>query len=281
MCPARKGARRGGAAGTTTRDVKAKREEQEPPRLILNAGAGWTLENYNYMKAAPKEKIADNVYKIFGIPLMYKSTDEHPAIQIFVEFHQTAFTFAQQFTDTGKALMALMILTDYIGNVPAFSSSRDSFAQWAERATKVIQASEFTPAEKQVMTSYINTNLRSNSHVLHFVITHDAMKKLDEEGLKLFHPVMTAKKESTDETNVNAPTANAELEAQLAAAAAAERGAAEEARKKMELQQAIETIMTENMTRLKTALDARNDQLLTQIFAVEERIDGKPGRKRE
>ena len=216
MCPARRGARRGGASGHNARDSKSKKEEQPPPRLILNAGAGWTLENYNYVKAQPPEKLTDNIYKIFGIPLLYKTSVEHPAIQIFVEFHQTAFTFAQQFTDTGKALMTLMILTDYIGNVPAFSSSKDSFAQWVERATKVIQTCEFTPAERQLVTSYINNNLRTNAHVLHFVITHEAMKKLDAEGLKLFHPASAPKKENTDEEDAAVPDPNAELEAQLA-----------------------------------------------------------------
>ena len=280
MCPARRGARRGGASGHNVRDSKSKKEEQPPPRLVLNAGAGWTLENYNYVKAQPPEKLTDNIYKIFGIPLLYKTSVEHPAIQIFVEFHQTAFTFAQQFTDTGKALMTLMILTDYIGNVPAFSSSKDSFAQWVERATKVIQTCEFTPAERQLVTSYINNNLRTNAHVLHFVITHEAMKKLDAEGLKLFHPATAPKKENTDEEDAAVPDPNAELEAQLAAAAAAERGAAEEAQRQAELQQAVEAIVTENMTRLKAAVDGRNEKLLQQMLAIEEAQTGKGGRRR-
>ena len=279
MCPARRGARKGGAAGNV-RESKAKKEDQEPPRPVLNAGAGWTLENYHYVKSQPPEKLNDNIYKIFGIPLLYKTSLEHPAIQIFVEFHQTAFTFAQQFTDAGKALMTLMILTDYIGNVPAFSSSKDSFAQWVERATKVIQTCEFTPAERQLVTSYINNNLRTNAHVLHFVLTHEAMKKLDEEGLKLFHPATAPKKENTDEEDATVPDPNAELEAQLAAAAAAERSAEEEAQRQAELQQAIEAIVTENMTRLKTAVDARNEKLLQQLLALEEKFDGKGGRRR-
>jgi hypothetical protein len=39
-------------------------------------------------------------------------------IHVLIEFHRTSFVSAQQFTYTGKELMALMLVTDYIGNVP-------------------------------------------------------------------------------------------------------------------------------------------------------------------
>jgi len=267
--------RRTAALGKT--DAR-KKEEPEAPRLTVNPGAGWTLENYNFLKAAPKEKMADNIYKIIGIPLSYK-TKAHPVIQVLVEFHQAAFAFAQQFSDAGKALMALMILTDYIGNVPAFGNSVNSFNQWIERSGKVIQASEFSPAEQQVVMTYINRNLRANAHVLHFVITHDAMKKLDAEGLELFHPVIPIKSEDSDEADKRGPDLKAELEAQLAAAAAAEKGAAEEAKRKLEIQQGIEAAITESMAKLKAAVDSRNEQLLQQMMVIEERLEGKPGKK--
>jgi hypothetical protein len=278
MSPPRRGAR-GAASSREARDARSKKEEPEPPKLTLNPGAGWTLENYSFLKVAPKDKLVGNIYKIFGIPLMYKSSVEHPAIQVLVEFHETSLTFAQQFTDAGKALMALMILTDYIGNVPAFGNSQDSFNQWIERSARVIQNSEFTPVEQQVIMSYINNNLRANSHILHFVISHQAMQRLDSEGLKLFHPVIPIKTEHTDEADQSVVTdSKPELEAQLAAAAA-ERGAAEEARRKLEMQQALEAIVSENLVKLKAAVDARNDVLLQQIVMIEERLEGKPVRR--
>jgi hypothetical protein len=277
MCPARTTLRRGPTASRV--DARGKKEEPEPPRLTVNPGSGWTLENYNFLKASPKEKIVDNIYKILGIPLMYKSNSNHPVIEVLVEFHRTAFTFAQQFGDAGKALMALMILTDYIGNVPAFGNSRDSFNQWIERSGRVIQNSEFTPSEQQVVMSYINNNLRANSHVLHFTITHEAMKQLDAEGLRLFHPVIPIKTENSVEADQTGPDPKAELEAQLAAAAAAEKGAAEEARRRLEMQQGLEAIMNETLARLKTAVDGRNEQLLQQMVIFEERLEGRPGKK--
>jgi sulfur relay (sulfurtransferase) complex TusBCD TusD component (DsrE family) len=261
-----------------SKDTRGKKEEPEPVKLTLTPGAGWTLENYNFLRLAPKEKLTDNIYKIFGIPLLYKDSSDHPAIQVLVEFHSTSFNFAQQFVDAGKALMTLMILTDYITNVPAFSNSRDSFSQWAERATKVIQNTEFTPAEQNVIMLYINNNLRSNAHVLHFVVTHEAIQRMDEEGLKLFHPVIVPKKqEDTEEETL--PDPKIELEAQIAAAAAAERGAAEEARRKLEIQQAIEGILANTIARLQNAVETRNDQMITQILAVEDRIDSKGAKK--
>jgi hypothetical protein len=280
MCPPRKDFRRPLPAGPSAADSRFTKEEPEPPKLILNPGAGWSLENYKFLKQAPKEKLPDNICKIFGIPLLYKDNPEHPAIQVLVEFHLSSFTFAQQFTDTGKALMALMILTDYITNVPAFSNSRDSFGQWVERATKVIQNTEFTLLEQQVVMTYINNNLRSQSHVLHFVVTHEAMQRLDAEGLQLFRPAIAAKKKEDTEDQDAGPDPKAELEAQLAAAAAAERGAAEEAKRKLELQQAIEAIMNDSVTKLKTALEARNDQVVMQILSIEEQIYGKGAKKR-
>jgi hypothetical protein len=219
--------------------------------------------------------MVDNLFKIFGIPLLYKGSSEHPAIQVLVEYHRSSFLFAQQFTDTGKALMALMLLTDYIGNVPAFGNSRDSFNQWIERTARVVQGSEFTQAEQQLVLSYVNNNLRANSHVLHFVVTHDAMQRLDAEGLRLFRPVIAVKKETHTENNTSAPDPKLELEAQLAAAAAAERGAAEEARRKAEMQVALEQIVTESVGKLRAAVDARTEQLLQQMVTIEERLDGK------
>jgi hypothetical protein len=272
-----RGRGRATAVAKDTRNVSRK-EEVEPPRLTISPGAGWTVENYNVMKAAPKEKLTDNIYKIFGIPLLYKTSSEHPAIQIFVEFHLSAFAFAQQFVDTGKALMTLMILGDYLGNVPAFSDSKSSFGEWVQRTTKVIQNTEFTPAEQHIVMSYINNNLRANAHVLHFVITHEAMQRLDSEGLKLFHPVFAAKKEKTDVIDVKAPDPKAELEAQLAAAAAAAAGAAEEARRKQELQHQIETILNESMTKMRSAVDSRNEVLMQGLVEAQERLDGKPRR---
>jgi hypothetical protein len=260
-------------------DMRGKKEEPETPRLTVNPGAGWTLENYNFLKVSPKDKVIDNIYKILGIPLMYKTSLNHPVIEVLVEFHRTAFVFAQQFADAGKALMALMILTDYIGNVPAFGNSRDSFNQWIERSGRVIQNSEFTLPEQQVVMSYINNNLRANSHVLHFTITHEAMRKLDAEGLELFHPVIPIKTESREEADQAGPDPKAELEAQLAAAAAAEKGAAEEARRRLEMRQGLEAIMNETITRLKGAVDSRNEQLLQQIMTLEERLEGRPPKK--
>ncbi|OHT03869.1 hypothetical protein TRFO_01598 [Tritrichomonas foetus] len=105
------------------------------------------------------------------------------------------------------------------------------------------------------------------------------MQKLDSEGLQLFKPVTPAKKENADDDQANDIDPKAELEAQFAAAALAERRAAEAARKEEEMHQALETLMSENMNRIKTALDARNEQLLQQIFATEEKIMGKPTRR--
>lgn len=271
---------RGKGSAKDARDSRSKNIVEEPAKLVLNPGAGWTNENYHYIKTVPREKLENELYKMFGVPLMYKTDPEHAAIKIFIEYHITSFLFASQFADASKALMVLTLLTDYLGNVPAFSSSKSSFGLWVERASKVIQNTDFTQQETQVIMSYISNNLRANSHVLHFVITNEFIQKMDQEGLKLFKPIIAVKKENAEENNNQGPSPDDELEAQLAAAALAERGAAEEAQRQLELAQSIEGMVAESLNTIKTALDQRNDVLIQQLFAIEDRIDGTSKRRK-
>ena len=271
MCPPRRSRRGGSTRGNAN-------AQPELPKAVLQAGAGWTLENYQYLKTLPAEKQLDGLYKVFAIPLRYKNDETHAAVKVFIEFQMTSFTFAQQFNEPNKALMILMLLSDYIGNVHQFSSSKDSFANWVEKATKIIQNSDFTPNEQNVLTNYINSGLRNNAHVLHFILTNEAMQKLDAEGLQLFKPVSAGKKENTDDNDKD-KDAQAELEAQLAAAALTEKKKAEAAQKEAEMIQAMDTIINENMNRIKAQLDQRTEQLLQHLYAAEEKIVGKPNRR--
>jgi hypothetical protein len=273
MPPVRRDLRRTPPASRAT-----KKEEVELPKSILTPSAGWTAENYCFLKSAPESRLAENIFKILGVPLAYKDSPDHPAVDVLIEFHISSFFFAQQLPDTNKALMALMLLTDYIGNVPAFGNSRDSFSHWLERTTRIVQASDFTPAEQQLMLSYVNTNLRANAPVLHYVISHEAMQELDAEGLQLFKPVIPVRKESALEETPEAgdvPEAEVDIEAQLSAAVAAERWAAEEARKKKEVQTALEAMLAESAARLKQAVDGRCEPIFQKIVMVEERLYGK------
>ena len=257
MCPARRG-RRGTLSPKSSADSRGKsNSQQEVPK---------------YMKILPNEKQLDGIHKIFGIPLQYMTDSKHIAVQVFTEYQLNSFTFAQQFTDNGKALIILILLTDYIGNVPLFSNSKESFSVWYEKASKIIQNSEFSTQEQQIVMSYIDSVLKPNSHVFHYILTHQEMKKLDSEGIQLYKPIAPTKKENDDDDQANAPDPNAELEAQLAAAALAEKDAAEAEQKKIELQQQIETMVNDNIARIKSALSSRNDQIIQNIFSTEDRI---------
>lgn len=272
MCPARR-TRRGTSSPKSSGDGRGKtNSQQDVPKPTLKSGCGWIVENYQYMKMLPTEKLLNGIHQIFAIPLQYKNDTKHIAVQVFTEYHINSFTFAQQFTDNGKALMVLMILSDYIGNIPSFSNSNESFSLWYEKTSKIIQNSEFTAQEQQAIMTFINTGLRPNYHLFHYILTHQEMKKLDLEGLKLFKPLAPAKKENADDDQANAPDPNAELEAQLAAAALAEKGAAEAEQKRIEMQQAVESMVNENMARIKSALDARNEQVVQNIFSTEDRV---------
>lgn len=272
MCPARR-TRRGALSPKSSGDSKGKsNSQQDIPKPTLKSGSGWVLENYQYMKTLPFEKQLDGIHKIFNIPLQYKNNSKHVAVQVFTEYQINAFTFAQQFTDNSKALLILMLFTDYIGNIHSFSNSNESFSTWNEKVLKIIQNGEFTPQEQQAITTYINTGLKPNYHLFHYILCHQEMKKLDFEGLKLFKPIAPAKKENADDDQANAPDPNAELEAQLAAAALAEKGAAEAEQKRIEMQQAVEAMVNDNMARIKSALDARNEQIVQGIFSTEDRI---------
>lgn len=272
MCPARR-TRRGAPSTKSPIDTRGKsNSQQEVPKPTLKSGAGWILENYQYMKILPIEKQIDGIHKIFGIPLRYKIEAKHIAVHAFTEYQLNSFSFAQQFTDNGKALIILMLFTDYIGNVPSFLNSKESFSSWYEKVLKIIQNNEFTVQEQQNITNYINVGLKPYYHLFHYILTHEEMKKIDSEGLQLYKPIVPVKKENADDDQANAPDPNAELEAQLAAAALAEKKAAEAEQKRIELQQAIESMVNDNMTKIKSALDARNEQIVQNIYSTEDRI---------
>lgn len=244
---------------------------QEPPKLILKSGSGWILENYQFMKNCPIEKQLDGIYKIYGIPLQYKTDPSHCAVHVFAEFQLNSFTFSLQMPDPSRALMVLMILSDFLINVSSFQNCFEGFMQWSEKTTKIIQNGAFPVNEQQLILTYINTALKPNLEMLHFVLTNEALQKLDSQGVRLFKPNAPTENES-NEDQINVPDPNEELEAQLAAAAMAEKNAAEAEERRIQLQQAIEDMVTENMNQIKAAMDQRNEQIVQQLYTIDEKV---------
>ena len=254
---------------------KQKEEISEPIKVEFTPGVGWTNENYAFLKTLPNDQVLDKIYEMFGIPLSCKTDKNKSAIQVFAEFHQSSFQFAQQFQEPTKALSFIAILSEYISSVPAFSSAKDSFSSWIEKATKQIKSLDYTPTEQQAIVTYLNKNIRQNAHILHFVLTKDAVEEAEKEGIKLFRTVVIDKRQPTEEELRLAAQRQSEFEQQqrMLEQAMREKKEAEEREKQEQIAKAIQEIMAENFSRIQETLEKRNDALMAKLLAIEADIE--------
>ena len=257
--------------------AKGKQEENvEAAKLVLTPKVGWTAENFSYLKTVPTENIADDLYAMFGIPLEYKDDKTKSPYHVFIEFNMRSFQFAKQFSDTTKAISIIAILSDYISSVPAYSSAKEAFSVWIEKATSQLKSLDFTPNEEQAVLTYLNKNVRANSHILQFVLTKESV-----EGINLYRTVIVETKDMSDAEAAAAAQKQSEFEQQqrLLEQAMKEKKEAEEKQRQAELAVAIEQIVTENFAKIQSVLDQRNDALIAQIMDLEQKIDNPKSRK--
>jgi len=242
---------------------------KEVPKLRIAPGAGWNAENFNYLKSIPPEQLSDSIYKMFDIPLLYKGDDRHTAIRIFVEFHVQAFQLAVQFSEIYKSMKVIAMLSDYLSCVPAFACSRDSFSDWVARARTELENGDFTRPDVLLIENFIESNLRPNSHVLHFVLTHDIVKKYDQEGLKLFRTVLPVKEVKEKDSQVQE-----KVEVVEAFVVVDERLNQAKLQRERELQEQLKEFIAEKFEEINEVLERRQEQLLGQIAIIQEAIDG-------
>ena len=282
MCPPRKSKKEKVEKAPKEPAKKVKEEPPPPVKIEFTPGVGWTVDNYAFLKTLPNEEILDKIYEMFGIPLSYKIDKTKSAIQVFVEFHQSSFIFAQQFVDTTKALSIIAILSDYISSVPAFTSAKDSFSSWIEKATKQIQSLDFTQTEQDAIISYLNKNIRQNAHILSFVLTKEAVEKAEQEGIKLFRTVVIESAGKSEEDLLLEAQKRSELEQQqyLLEKAKREKIEQEERQKQEEIAKAIQEMMVENFQRIQETLEKRNDALVAKLLEIEASIDAAAKNKK-
>lgn len=237
----------------------------------LQFGAGWSIDNLAYLQATPPEKVSDELYKIFGIPIDYND-ETHPIVQLFIEYQSSSYQFAQQINDPAKMLVVLAVLNDYICSVPMFSNSVESFEKWTEKATNIISKNEsFAPNETSAILTYITQNLRSASLIYYYVLTDESIKKMDSEGMQLFRSNTKDSQESNESDEEQQP--NNDLEEQLAAAALAEKNKEEALEKEKQLAESIEAMIQENFANIQLALERRNETILQSIGTTEDKLD--------
>lgn len=231
----------------------------------LQFGAGWSIDNLNYLKATPPENLPDELYKMFGIPLLYKNQDNHPIVQLFIEFQMSSYLFAQQLNNPPKELIVLAIFNDYLCSVPSFSNSSESFEKWSEKALSIISKNEsFAPNELNIITTYITKNIQEASIIYYYVLTNNEIQKMDPEGIALFHPTIKDTKETADADQQQQANKN-DLEEQLAAAALADKNKEEELEKEKQLAENIQNIIQENFANIQAAIDKRNETILSTL----------------
>jgi hypothetical protein len=170
-------------------------------------------------------------------------------------------------------MKVLAILSDYLGCVPHFASSNTGFADWCRRSKTEIENGDFAQPEVDVIETYIDGNLRENSQVLHFVLTHEIVKKYDQEGLKLFRPVIQVQQEDTDvkEEKVEVVETFCFVDESLNEA---------KIQRDKELQDQLAKMFAEKFDMINEVLEKRNEGLISQLIVIQEGIDGPTkGRK--
>jgi hypothetical protein len=271
MCPAKK--KSVAKPSPKTKDPKDTKSREpahkEAPKLRINPGAGWNVDNFNYLKSIPAEQVPDSIYKMFDIPLLYKNDEQHAAIRIFVEFHIQTFQLALQFLEIYKSMKMIAMLSDYLASVPAFSSSRDSFNDWVTRVRVELENGDFTKTDVQMVETFIETQLRANAHVLHFVLTHDTVKRYDKAGLKLFRTVPPPRPEKESANNT-------EEKVEVVESFAIVDESLNEAKlqRERELQEHLREFMVEKFEEIGEIVERRQEQLLTQMIVLQEALDG-------
>jgi hypothetical protein len=270
MCPGRKSVKAVAKPPPKKelKETKTKELQKEVPKLRLVPGAGWNVDNFNYLKTISPDLLADSIYKMFDIPLLYKADERHAAIRIFVEFHVEAFQMARQFVEIYKSMKVIAMLSDYLNCVPSFSSSRDSFTDWVARARAELDGGDFTKPDVQLIDDFIETHLRRDAHIVHFVLTHDIVKKYDQEGLKLFRTVAPPPKK---DAQVKQEEVVAPIETLVVIDESLNQAKIQRER---EIQEQLAQFVADKFDEINEALERRNDQILAQIATLQEAIDG-------
>ena len=278
MSPPRKGRKlpEKNAKDTKAKSLKGKEEPVEPPQVVLTPGAGWTTDNFAYLKTIPAENQISQLYAMFGIPPEFEHDKTKTAVQVFIEFNYSSFRFAQQFQDVMKAMSVIAILSDYITSVPAYPNAKECFSTWIEKATNQVNSLDFTPGEAQVVLQYLNKNVRENAHIHSFVLTKESVEVAEKAGVNLFRTKLVDPSELTEEEKRLAAQRQSEFEAQqrLLEQAMKEKKEAEEKQRQEELAAAIQNIVSENFAKITATLEQRNEAIIQQIIALEEKIDG-------
>jgi hypothetical protein len=277
MCPAKKKVPT--KPPPKTKELKDTKMREPPhkevPKLRVNPGAGWSAENFNFLKSIPPAEVPDSIYKMFGIPLLYKTDDQHSAVHIFVEFHARAFGLAAQFAEIYKSMKMIAMLSDYLASVPAFASPRDSFNDWVTRVRVELDNGDFTKADVQLVEAFIESHLRANAHVLHFVLTDDIVKRYDKEGLKLFRTVVPPRPEKDA---ANKPEEKVEVVESFAVVD--ERLNDAKMQRERELQEQLREFVAQKFEEISEVVERRQDQLIAQIVGLQDAIDGTGRTKR-
>ena len=255
---------------------KAKDEPAEPLQVVLTPGAGWTPDNFTYLKSVPVEDQVSQLYAIFGIPAEYQKDKTKTAVQVFIEFNYSSFRLAQQFTDIMKSMSIIAILSDYITYVPAYPNAKECFSKWIEKATSQVNALDFTPNEAQVVLTYLNKNVRENAHIHSFVLTKEAAEAAEKDGISIFRTQLVDPSALTEADLLAAAQRQSEFEAQqrLLDQAMKEKKEAEEKQRQEELAVAIQNIVQENFAKITSTLEQRNEAIIQQIIELEARIEG-------
>ena len=261
---------------TKTKTLKGKEEPIEPPKVVLTPGAGWTPDNFTFLKSIPPENQISQLYAMFGIPPEFQQDKTKTAIQVFIEFNHSSFRFAQQFQDVMKSMSVIAILSDYITSVPAYPNAKECFSKWIEKATNQVKSLDFTPGEAQVVLQYLNKNVRENAHIHSFVLTKEAVENAEKAGVNIFRTTLVDAREMSEEEAAAAAKRQAEFDAQqrLLEQAMKEKKEAEEKQRQEELAAAIQNIVAENFAKITATLEQRNEAIIQQIAALEEKIEG-------
>jgi hypothetical protein len=206
---------------------------------------------------------------MFDIPLLYKNDERHVAIRIFVEFHVRAFGLATQFPEIYKSMKMIAMLSDYLASVPAFASSRDSFNDWVMRVRVELDNGDFTKPDVQLVEAFIESQLRTNAHVLHFVLSDDIVKKYDKEGLKLFRTVLPPRPEKD-----TAKKAEEKVEVVESFGIVDESLNEAKLEREREVVEQLKEFIAQKFEEIGEAVERRQEQLVVQIVTLQEAIDG-------
>ena len=293
MCPPKKG-KAAPPPKAKGRGSNAQSQPIESPKPKLQIGSGWNIDNLSYFHSIPPENVSDELYKMFGIPSLYKNDESHVIVNLYIEFQTSSFMFAKSLNDPAKELMVLAILGDYFASIPSFKEEKESFDRWSEKAFAIFSKNEsIQQNEMAAITEYINRNLKEINHIYFYILTDESIQQLDPEGMSLFKPIPKEVNEQIPkeqqeqqqqqeqqaqpaqqlENSLNLTAPKNDLEEQLAAAALAEKNNEENKEKEKQIALDMEKFIQENFQNIQGALDRRKETILTEIGTTQARLD--------